>query len=307
MSRVWNLAHFSDIHLTSSPLRARGPVLNKRLAGALNYYVGGRRQHFAGARQRIARLLEDVEASGVDHVLCTGDITQMSFREEFEGVAALYGERREAPERYSIIPGNHDRYTPEAVAEDVFGQLFGRIASPEGRYPHLKRLADGEVALVLLDASRATGPTDSSGRLGSAQLEALESLLTAPEQRDRYVALALHYGLFRYDGAPDRPHHALRDLPALLSLLERPDIRVDLVLHGHMHRPYALQVGRSQVICVGSATDLHVLGGWHRYAVDLERRTLSLTRRVWSPEAGGYVASDRPIPGWPPAGSRAPG
>ena len=35
----------------------------------------GRGRHFAGSDQRIAKLLEDVDAQGVDHALCTGDVT----------------------------------------------------------------------------------------------------------------------------------------------------------------------------------------------------------------------------------------
>jgi hypothetical protein len=49
--------------------------------------------------------LADIDAVGVDHALCTGDVTQMSYAIEFERLSALYGPRLQQPERHTVIPG----------------------------------------------------------------------------------------------------------------------------------------------------------------------------------------------------------
>lgn len=298
---TFRLAHFSDIHLTLPPLGAQGRLLGKRLAGVLSYYVGGRGQRFAGADTRIRALLEDVDAQQVDHALCTGDVTQMSWAEEFEAVAEIFGERRFQPERYTVIPGNHDRYTPDAVAEDTFGRWFAEVAAPSDRYPYVKTLADGAVKLVLLDVARATGLADSSGRVGAEQLARLTDVLTDPSLERCFVIMALHYGLLRADGRPDRPHHGIRDYRALIDAIDRPEVHLDLVVHGHMHHPYVVRTERRTVACVGSATDLSVVGGWQVVEVDLQTGRFDLQRRVWRPETQAFGPSTDQIPGWPRA------
>ena len=55
----------------------------KRILGGLNYYFGRRGQRFKGSGERLSRLLADIDAAQVDHALCTGDLTSMSFGAEF--------------------------------------------------------------------------------------------------------------------------------------------------------------------------------------------------------------------------------
>src|SRR5438094_939156 len=99
------LAHFSDIHVTvppySAPFELRHP---KVVLGTVNYFAGARFLHFKDVEARIARLLEDADRETPDpkdHVLCTGDVTMMSHQAEIDRCAALFGDRREHPERYT--------------------------------------------------------------------------------------------------------------------------------------------------------------------------------------------------------------
>ncbi|MEM7676713.1 MAG: metallophosphoesterase, partial [Myxococcota bacterium] len=282
------LAHFSDIHITLSPVRYGG-LWSKRTAGALNYYVGGRRHHFANVEARVAALLADVDAQGVDHAVCTGDITQMSYVEEFRRCAALFGPRLEQPQRFTVIPGNHDRYT--STEADLFEQFFGRLAEPDGRYPFRKDV--GAVSFVGLDLARPTALIDSSGLCGPAQLSALTEMLKALTAEDRKTIVLMHYGFFRADGRPDRPRHGIRDAKALLALLDREDLRVDLILHGHIHRSYAVRTARRAVICAGSATDLARGSCYHLY--DLDAEGVWMTRRRWNEQAQAYATDGEPV------------
>lgn len=286
--RAMRLAHYSDIHATVAPLsQGLGSLLGKRAAGSINYYFGGRGRHFAGVEHRIQKLLEDVDAQGVDHALCTGDVTQMSYEAEFERLVELYGARMGQPERHTVIPGNHDRYTAQATG--AFDRHLAQLAAPPGEYPFVKRIARG-VALVGLDVARPAPLLDSSGLCGPRQLAKLEAILTDASVRDDFVIVALHYGLLRASGLPDRPTHGLRDYRELMALLDREDARVDLVLHGHMHRPYTIRTERRQVVCAGSATDLAYGGSYNVYELDLERRTFTTAQRAWDAASGAYVA-----------------
>lgn len=272
------LAHFSDIHITHFPLS--GGFALKRLAAIASYTLMGRGKHFQGSDARIAKLLADVDAQQVDHALCTGDLTGVSTDAEFGEVARLFGPRLRQRERFTVIPGNHDRYV--RGTEGLFEKHFSAL-SEGGRFPFVKNV--GAVTIVAIDVARPTGLTDSSGLCGVAQRKQLEEILTDPSLRTRFVVLAQHYGLLRAEGQRDRRNHGLRDDLELLALLDRDDVSLDLVLHGHMHRPYVVKTKRRTIINPGSATDLHVKQfGYHVYDIDPAAHRVRIERRSWNGE-----------------------
>ncbi len=281
------LAHFSDIHVTHFPLA--GGFALKRLAAVASYTLMGRGRHFAGSDARIARLLEDVEAQGVDHALCTGDVTGVASDAELARVAGLFGPRLQQPERYTVLPGNHDRYVAAAVRAGAFERHFGALCGG-AVFPLVKALSDN-VTLVGVDSARPTSLIDSSGLVGEAQRKKLEAVLTDASLERRFVVVALHYGLLRRSGRRDRRHHGLRDDLEVMALLDRPDVHVDLVVHGHMHTPYAVRTKRRQVVNAGSATDLHTACGYNVYEVDAAGFRVRCRRRAWDAAAGRYVAA----------------
>jgi 3',5'-cyclic AMP phosphodiesterase CpdA len=281
------LAHFSDIHVTISPFgEPIGLLHGKRALGAVNYMLG-RRRHFAGVEDRITKLLDDADAQNVEHVLCSGDITAMSYLDEFQRCAELFGDRLDRPERYTVIPGNHDRYTTGALEERRFERFFSKVGAPGGNYPALKRIGEKAV-MVLLDVSRPT-LYDSSGLCGEPQLRALEAILTDASLEDEYVIVALHYGLLRKSGLPDRPTHAMKDWRAVLALFDRDDVHLDLVLHGHVHKNYVVKSKKRTIVCAGSATDLAITCGYNVYDIDLSSRTVKTERRIWDDASQNYV------------------
>jgi 3',5'-cyclic AMP phosphodiesterase CpdA len=280
---MFRLAHFSDIHYTLPPFSLpTKAMLNKRAFGISSYYFSGRGRHFAHTDQRIPALLADADAQNVDHVLCTGDLTAISADEELQGCAAAFGERLEQPARYTVIPGNHDRYVRSAVSERLFERRFETLC--EGaEFPFEKRV--GPVRFVAIDVTRPTGMS-SAGKCGDEQLQKLRALLAKDRARENDVTiLVLHYGLLRPGGVRDSRHHGIEDDLALLALIDSDDVRVDLVLHGHIHRAYIVKTERRYAICAGSATDLHIRCGYNVYTIDPATRRLSLERRDWNGSA----------------------
>jgi 3',5'-cyclic AMP phosphodiesterase CpdA len=273
------LAHFSDVHVTDSPLGwGRAALVPKRLAGALSYYAGGRRQRFKGAAERIRQMLLDIDSQRVDHALCSGDLTATSIAPEFAEAARLLAGR----EHTTIIPGNHDRYVADARRR--FEEYFG-----ERQYPFMQSIGE-QAVVVCLDTARPTSLTDSSGLCGEAQRDRLRAMLSAPVVAGKFVIVMLHYGVLRPDGSRDKPSHGLRDDREVLALLDDPALKIDLVLHGHMHKAYTVRSERRRIICAGSATDLHVACGYNVYDIDPEARQLIVERRKFTP-AGYQLAS----------------
>lgn len=278
------LAHFSDIHVTQAPI-TQGLEL-KRWAALASYTLLGRGRHFSESETRIAQLLADVDAQGVDHAVCTGDLTGVAGEEEFARCAHLFGARLQKPEHFTVIPGNHDRYVTAAVRSGHFEQHFG-VVSEGGRFPFVKPLP-GNVSLVAIDVTRPTSVVDSSGLAGPEQLKRLEAILTDSSLKDRFVVLALHYGLLRANGQRDTPSHGLRDDVELMALIDKPQCQLDMVVHGHLHRAFTLKAGRRLVVNAGSATDSHVSCGYNVYEIDAPAFTVRCHRREWNTNSGRY-------------------
>jgi 3',5'-cyclic AMP phosphodiesterase CpdA len=286
------LAHFSDIHVSVAPLRDPLELRHFKVAlGTLNHYATGRFLHFAGVERRVARLLEDAEAQAPDHVLCTGDLTVMSQEDEFARCARLFGDRAHRPEAYTVLPGNHDRYTRAATEALRFERAFSKVFAADSPVPFVKRLSEG-VVLVVLDVSRPTYFA-STGELGPMQLARTREILTDTSLAKDFVVLALHYGLLRESGRPDYPTHRLVDYRELIDVIDRDDVHLDLVLHGHIHRAYTVRTKRRLVVCAGSATDLAHRCGYNVYSIDVERRAVEIERRVWNRRVDRYERSPR--------------
>ena len=284
------LAHFSDIHVTHFPLSGEFAV--KRAAAVVSYSLFGRGRHFEGSDARIAALLRDVDGQQVDHALCTGDLTGVSLDAEFDAIVELFGGRLVQPTRFTCIPGNHDRYVSRSHRS--FEQRFANLCEG-GVFPFAKKV-EGGVTIVGIDATRPTSVIDSSGLVGPAQREKLLQILTDPSLKNQCVVLALHYGLLKSKGQRDKPAHGLRDDLELMALVDRADVTVDLILHGHMHTPYAIRTQRRQIINAGSGTDLHMRCGYNVYSIDTHSFTLKLERREWNRETLRYEAApDSPL------------
>ncbi len=282
----FRIAHFSDIHVTVPPLeQPLTELFSKRFAGAANYYVGRRRERFGAVTEQVSRLLRAIDDHDVEHVLCTGDLTSMSYAREFEQCAALFGSRLRRPDRHTVLPGNHDRYTTDAVRRGWFEHWFGDLSADGAGWPFRKDLSCG-VSIIALDVSRPR-LVDSSGWCGPEQRERLRLMLANPDLEDRFVIVALHYGLVLDDGRPDRIQHGLRDWREVTKVLRQA--RPQLVVHGHLHHAFVVDYEGLVISCAGSATDLRQDGGWSLYEGEVGAPGLTVRRMRWSDTEQAFV------------------
>ena len=120
------LAHCSDLHLLSHDGARWLELANKRWIGAMNL-LSSRSRHYHVAA--FDTMIEDMNALGIEHVLCTGDVTNLALRQEFEFARGKFDRLAGGPLGVTVIPGNHDAYVAEGVP--LFAEMFGDFATPD--------------------------------------------------------------------------------------------------------------------------------------------------------------------------------
>jgi 3',5'-cyclic AMP phosphodiesterase CpdA len=261
--------HLSDVHVTGDYARHSLLRLGWRRWIALGELrVGGRARAFARAPETIRRIVAEADTLGVDHLILSGDVTAYALPEEFQGARAALGAWAEKPGRCTVIPGNHDRYTPGAHRtlrfEQSFGHLLGSdipgVAVEEG-FPFVRLLGEEDAIVGLQSARVPYFPGLSYGVVGRRQREALGRILERPEMKGRAVLVVVHHAPFGEHGRPDRLLHGLTDAAPLLALL--PGERFAL-LHGHIHRRFHLPATerRPHIFGAGSSTQAGHEGYW---------------------------------------------
>jgi len=177
------IAHFSDLHLLALQGVPAYRFMNKRFTGWVNLKAKRAHKHRVGHLRAVAR---EIARAGVDHVVITGDLTNLALEPEFEGVRELLeSELGLPPSHISAVPGNHDLYTRGAMRQQRFATYFRDYVTsdlpelsrdlPVGPFPFVR--LRGPCAIIGLSSAVPRPPLVASGQLGSAQLEALAAML----------------------------------------------------------------------------------------------------------------------------------
>ena len=224
------LAHLSDPHLSSLKDVDVGEILGKRALGYLSWHWRRRHVHLPAT---LACLTEDARHHRPDHLVVTGDLTQLGTRSECTqalGWLECCGD----PTRVTVVPGNHDAYgrarwsqTVGMWAAYMAGDGLQPPTTEEG--PFVRRR--GPLALVGLSTARPTAPFLASGRLGQAQLERLDAVLATTGRAGLCRVVLIHH--------PPVPaltgrRRGLDDAAAFAAVVARRG--AELILHGHTHR-----------------------------------------------------------------------
>lgn len=247
------IAQISDLHILDLEAVGVRDFLNKRLTGGLNLLTKRRNAH---PLEVMERLVEDLTLHPVDHVVVTGDVTNLSLPGEFQRASRLLRPLG-GYESLTVIPGNHDVYTAGAQEqrrfESYFGHLlFGSDATEDTwTFPAIKDL--GEVVLIGLCSALPTPPITAWGRVGADQLARVEDALAGPELRDRFTIALVHHNLHKR-GAWSEAMSSLRDRDEVIASLL--SLKVNLLLHGHTHKAHRFSVSRDghTMFIVGSGS-----------------------------------------------------
>ncbi|MGK4004722.1 metallophosphoesterase [Sorangium sp. So ce1036] len=310
------IAHLSDLHLLSLEGAVPFRLLNKRLTGYLNLRF---RRHAIHKPIAVHAAAREILRLGVDHVVITGDVSNLALEREFVLVRSfLQRDLGLPPERVSIVPGNHDAYTKGAHRSQRFAQYFapylrsdlpldapatagGAGAGRDGAgatfpFVHLR----GPVAIIGLSTAWPRPPLVASGRLGAPQLRALEHLLAHPEVRRRTPIVLQHHPFHNPASRAKTLLEGLGDAAAEGRLLRQ--VSRGLLLHGHLHRRIHRKVHteRGHIDAVGatSASLLHDsderMAGFNVYEVDDTGAIKGITSHRFVP--GQEAFREVPIP-----------
>jgi 3',5'-cyclic AMP phosphodiesterase CpdA len=222
---AFTLAHLSDPHLPPLPGPRLRDLAGKRVLGYLNWTRNRRKYH---RRDVLDALVADIQAQRPDHIAVTGDIVNLALEAEF-APAAAWLESVGTPQDVTVIPGNHDAYvraTKHRFAGTFADYLRGDIGAGATAFPFLRRR--GPLALIGVSSAVPTVPLMATGRLGRAQLEALDNILAQLSTEPAFRVLLVHHPL-----QSDSRIKRLTDSRQLRAVLQRRG--VELVLHGHDH------------------------------------------------------------------------
>ena len=223
---AFTLAHLSDPHLPPLPAARLVDLMGKRALGYLNWT---RNRHKYQRRDALDALVSDIHAQAPDHIAITGDFVNLALDAEF-APARAWLDSVGAPDRVSIVPGNHDAYvsaTRHRFDATFASYLGGDDASDNSNpFPFLRRR--GPLALIGVSSAVPTPPLMATGWLGRRQLDALDKLLVRVSSEPLFRVLLIHHPL-RSNARAKR----LTDSSALCAVLKRHG--VELILHGHDH------------------------------------------------------------------------
>jgi 3',5'-cyclic-AMP phosphodiesterase len=222
------IAHLSDVHI----LEARpnpSPLHNL----SVQFVSLARPLDAKGRTRKLRRGLAAARKAGADHFVISGDLTEVGTPDQFEAFAEELAASAIEPERFTLVPGNHDAYTSgEAWRRALEGPLRP-YASGAAVEPG-KVVERGDIVLLPIDVSVFQSIARSAGELSPANGDALEHRLDDPAFGKKAIVVVQHHQPFAHARSAWQWIDGLRGTARIMDLLARHP-RVS-VLHGHMHR-----------------------------------------------------------------------
>jgi 3',5'-cyclic AMP phosphodiesterase CpdA len=303
------LAHCSDLHLLSHDGARWLDLANKRWIGAMNLLSSRSRHYHVDA---FDHMVEDMNAMGVEHVLCTGDVTNLALEQEFKFARAMFDKLAGGPEHVTVIPGNHDAYVAEGIGHfaTVFDEYHRADAGWEWtdvdrdvddpdddlRWPLVR--VRGDLALIGVTTSRATPWFTAYGRVGAGQLARLRKALLDPRLEGKVRLVAIHHPPAGRRAASKI--RGLRDHEAFAQVIASTG--ADLIVHGHEHQDLSEELagpaGPVPVRGIASGTYHHNkpdrIGRYRIFEID-GRKIVSDYVRVWNRQTGVFEGTERHV------------
>ena len=180
-----------------------------------------------------------------DAVIISGDLTQRAKREQFVSAKQFLDRLPKSPQL--VIPGNHD-----VPLYRIYDRLFRPLALyQEIITAELNPVLKIRGAVIAGLDSTAPRTAISNGQIFKWQLDACEqAFCDVPSDHARIVVAHHHFA-----PAPDYLHDS--NMPKAKRAIERfADLKVDMILGGHLHRAY---IGNSLDFYPGSHRDRGII------------------------------------------------
>ena len=182
------------------------------------------------------RVIVELNELAPDAVVCTGDLTNEGYRQEFKNWLA-YASRIQSP--IYTIPGNHDaRNVGWVHFEELIGERYW-VTDVQG------------IRIVGADSSE---PDINEGQIGRHRYDWLREHLGVDAE---VKILAIHHHLLPVPGT-GRERSVVNDAGDLLEVLLSAG--VNIVLSGHKHVPYVWRLENMYLANAGTVASLRVRG-----------------------------------------------
>ncbi|HEX8099037.1 MAG TPA: metallophosphoesterase [Actinomycetota bacterium] len=182
------------------------------------------------------RVIVELNQLQPDVVVCTGDLTNEGYRQEYKNVVA-YLDRIQS--RVVTVPGNHD-------ARNVGYLHFEELIGP--------RHWATEVRGVRIVGADSSEPDLNEGQIGRERYAWIKEQFSVPA---RLKIFAIHHHLLPVPGT-GRERSIVSDAGDLLEVLIESG--VNIVLTGHKHVPYVWRLENVYVANAGTASSLRLRG-----------------------------------------------
>lgn len=243
------LAHFSDLHLIEMDHHKRSRLLRNRLR-LLSFYAPD--IDFLARYRRVEEALALIKRVGADHVLVTGDLTEDGMETQFEVLSELLHNSGIAPEKFTLVPGNHDAYhSAGAWDRALAGPLRDFLASSDEPV-----VLPNAVVIPVSTMIERQVFMRAQGIIKLEDLARVRKIYANPEFSNRAIVMVQHHPPRHYILPPlewfDGVHNAAH---LKQMLMERPRLHV---VHGHLHYSVStnlMQRGYPQLLSTYSTRD----------------------------------------------------
>ncbi len=222
------IAHLSDAHmLDPRPSRTRsGWSMRTRFLSI------GRPLDAVGRRRKLQRSLDMAKRVGAQHFVLSGDLTEIGAPGEYETLAEVLHDSGIAPDRMTLVPGNHDLYSSaDAWRWALAGPLAAFAATSAGEPGKVIDVAGA--ALLPLDATFHQPVTRSAGWIPDLAIAAIERRASDPSFVNRPLIVVQHHPPFLRKTSALHWLDGLIGARRMMAMLEA--FRHLFVLHGHLH------------------------------------------------------------------------
>jgi 3',5'-cyclic AMP phosphodiesterase CpdA len=244
------IIHISDLHLpvNLNPFRLR----RKSLVGYANYSLRRRQKHLLHPK-----LIESIRSQDYNALIISGDITNISQKKEFAEAREILSPILD--ERVFMVPGNHDRYTQEAMENQYFESEFREFLGSKlpkaenSEYLYQKKI--GNLHWFGWDSNLVLPSMQAQGVVSESVVE--KTLQFISESKIQEYMIVCHHPLWNPKHRQESVRHRLLNREDLAEKLQsKPPIAY---FHGHLHTNWVKLPGeRIPFFVINSASSTRV-------------------------------------------------
>jgi Icc protein len=244
------IAHLSDAHmLDPRPSRTRsGWSMQTRFLSL------GRPLDAVGRRRKLKRSLDMAKRVGANHFVLSGDLTEIGAPGEYETLAEVLHDSGIAPDRMTLVPGNHDLYSSADAWKWALAGPLASYAATSASHPG-KAVDIGGATLLPLDATFHQPVTRSAGCIQDDAIESIRRRASDRALAHKPLIVIQHHPPFLRKTSALHWLDGLVGAHRMMAMLET--FRHLFVLHGHLHATVnrALGCGVSRILGATAVVD----------------------------------------------------